>query len=85
VESSPWRKKAIAANNLTLDIELLRGVGDPGKPTQIVNKNFSLWAKEFDMALNMGKAATHRFQEGNREWNYDGRSGFATAFRFTGK
>ncbi|MCK6469932.1 MAG: DUF1326 domain-containing protein [Candidatus Brocadia sinica] len=40
VESSQWRKKAIVANNLTLDIELLHGAGDPGKPTQIVNKNF---------------------------------------------
>lgn len=84
VESSQWRKKAIVANNLTLDIELLHGAGDPGKPTQIVNKNFSIWAKEFDLTLDMGKAVTHRFQEGNQEWNYDGRSGFATAFHFAG-
>ena len=83
VESSQWRKKATVADNLTLDIELLHGVGDPGKPTQIVNKNFSIWAKEFDMTLDMGKANTHRFQEGNQEWNYEGRSGFATTFRFT--
>ncbi|NUO06345.1 MAG: DUF1326 domain-containing protein [Candidatus Brocadia sinica] len=79
VESSQWRKKAIVANNLTLDIELLHGAGDPGKPT-----NFSIWAKEFDLTLDMGKAVTHRFQEGNQEWNYDGRSGFATAFHFAG-
>lgn len=39
-ESSPWHKKASAANNLILDIELLHGTGDPDKPTQIVNKNF---------------------------------------------
>lgn len=84
-ESSPWRKKASAADNLTLDVELLRGTGDPDKPTQIVNKNFSIWAKEFAMTLDMGKATTHRFQEGNQEWNYDGRSGFATTFHFSGK
>jgi len=83
VESSQWRKKAIVTNNLALDIELLHGAGDPSKPTQIVNKNFSIWAKEFDMTLDMGKATTHRFQEGNQEWNYDGRSGFATTFHFT--
>ncbi len=83
VESSQWRRKANVADNLTLDIELLHGTGDPGKPTQIVNKNFSLWAREFDLTLDMGKAATHRFQEGNREWNYDGRSGFSTAFHFS--
>jgi hypothetical protein len=82
VESSQWRKKATVAGNLSLDIELLHGAGDPEKPTQIVNKNFSIWAKEFDLILDMGKATIHRFQEGNREWNYDGRSGFATTFRF---
>lgn len=82
VESSRWHKKAIVADNLTLVIELLRGAGDPGKPTQIVNKNFSLWAREFDMTLDMGKATTHQFQEGNQEWNYDGRSGFSTTFCF---
>ncbi|MCF6156549.1 MAG: DUF1326 domain-containing protein [Candidatus Brocadia sp.] len=84
VESSQWRKKAIVTNNLTLDVELLRGAGNPDKPTQIVNKNFSIWAKEFDLTLDMGKAVSHRFQEGNQEWNYDGRSGFATTFHFTG-
>ncbi len=83
-ESFPWQKKAVVAGNLTLDVELLHGAGNPDKPTQIVNKNFSIWAKEFDMTLDMGKAVTHRFQEGNQEWNYDGRSGFATTFRFTG-
>lgn len=81
-ESSPWHKKALVADNLTLDIDILHGAGDPDKPTQIVNKNFSIWAKEFDMTLDMGKATTHRFQEGNQAWNYDGRSGFATTFRF---
>lgn len=83
VESSQWQKKAVVANNLTLDVELLHGAGNPDKPTQIVNKNFSIWAKEFDLTLDMGKATTHRFQEGNQEWNYDGRSGFSTAFRFS--
>ncbi len=53
-------------------------------PTQIVNKNFAIWAKEFDMVLNMGKATTHRFREGSHKWNYDGRSGFSTNFHFTG-
>lgn len=84
-ESSSWRKKASVAGNLTLDVELLHGTGAPDKPTQIVNKNFSIWAKEFDMTLDMGKATTHRFQEGSQEWNYDGRSGFATTFRFSSK
>ena len=65
IETTKWRKKAVVADNLTLDVELLRGKGDPGKPTQIVNKNFAIWAKEFDMVLNMGKAATHRFHEGS--------------------
>ncbi len=72
------------ADNLTLDVELLRGKGDPEKPTQIVNKNFTKWAKEFGMVLNMGKAATHRFHDGSYKWNCDGRSGFSTNFRFTG-
>ncbi len=84
VESTEWRKKAVVADNLTLDVELLRGKGDPGKPTQIVNKSFPVWADEFDTTLNMGKAATHRFQEGGHQWNYDGRSGFATNFHFEG-
>lgn len=84
-ESSEWSKKAVVTDSLTLDIELLHGAGDPNKPTQIVNKNFSIWAKEFDMALDMGKAITHRFNESDKEWNYDGRSGFATKFRFTGE
>jgi hypothetical protein len=83
IESSEWRKKASVADNLTLDVEILRGKGDFNKPTQIVNKNFPIWASEFDTTLNMGKAVTHRFQEGNQEWNYDGRSGFATSFKFT--
>ncbi len=82
VESSEWRKKAVVADNLILDVELLRGKGNPDKPTQIVNKNFPIWASEFDTTLNMGKAITHRFQEGNKGWNYDGRSGFATSFYF---
>ena len=81
-ESSEWRKKAVAGDRLLLDIELLHGAGDTSKPTQIVNKNFSIWAKEFDMALDMGKATTHRFNEDKYEWNYDGRSGFATKFHF---
>lgn len=85
VASSPWQKKAVVAGNLTLDVEMLRGAGNPDKPTQIVNKNFSIWAREFDLTLDMGKAVTHRFQEGNQEWNYDGRSGFATTFRFASK
>ncbi|HJW86162.1 MAG TPA: DUF1326 domain-containing protein, partial [Candidatus Brocadiaceae bacterium] len=34
--------------------------------------------------LDMGKAVAHRFAEGNQAWNYDGRSGFATKFSFTG-
>ena len=83
VESSEWRKKAVAGDRLTLDVELLHGAGDTGKPTQIVNKNFSIWSKEFDLTLDMGKAATHRFNEDKYEWNYDGRSGFATKFHFT--
>ena len=83
MESSEWRKKAVAGDRLTLDIELLHGAGDPGKPTQIVNKNFSIWAKEFNLTLDMGKATTHRFNEDKYEWNYDGRSGFATKFHFT--
>ncbi len=82
IESSEWRKKASVADNLILDVEILRGKGSPDKPTQIVNKSFPIWAKEFDTTLNMGKAVTHRFHEGNIEWNYDGRSGFATKFHF---
>lgn len=84
-ESSEWSKKAVAGDRLTLDIELLHGAGDTSKPTQIVNKNFSIWAKEFDMTLDMGKATTHRFNEDKYEWNYDGRSGFATKFKFAGE
>ncbi len=84
IESSEWRKKAVVTDKLTLDVELLRGQGDPDKPTQIVNKNFPVWADEFDTTLNMGKAVTHRFQEGGHKWNYDGRSGFSTHFHFTG-
>ena len=38
---------------------------------------------KFDMTLDMGKATTHRFNEDKYEWNYDGRSGFATKFHFT--
>ncbi len=83
IESSKWSKKASIADNLTLDVEILRGKGDPDKPTRIVNKNFSIWANEFDTTLDMGKAVTHRFHEGNQKWNYDGRSGFATKFHFT--
>ncbi len=84
VESTEWSKKAVVADNLTLDVELLRGKGDPDKPTQIVNKNFPVWADEFDTTLNMGKASTHRFHEGSHKWNYDGRSGFSTNFHFEG-
>jgi hypothetical protein len=84
VESTEWRKKAVVADSLTLDVELLRGKGDPDKPTQIINKNFPVWADEFDTTLNMGKASTHRFQEGSHQWNYDGRSGFSTNFHFEG-
>ncbi|MCF6159410.1 MAG: DUF1326 domain-containing protein [wastewater metagenome] len=84
VESSEWHKKAEVPGRLLLDIELIRGAGDVNKPTQIVNKNFSIWAKEFDLTLDMGKAVTHRFQEDKYEWNYDGRSGFATKFQFAG-
>ncbi len=84
VESTKWRKKVVVADNLTLDVELLRGKGNPDKPTQIVNKNFPVWADEFDTTLNMGKASTHRFREGNHQWNYDGRSGFSTNFHFEG-
>ena len=62
---------------------LLRGKGDPEKPTQIVNKDLAIWAKEFDMVLNMGKAATHRFHEGSHKWNYDGRSCFSANFHLT--
>jgi hypothetical protein len=83
IESSKWHKKVSVADNLTLDLEILRGKGDPDKPTQIVNKNFPIWSNEFDSTLDMGKAITHRFHEGNLEWNYDGRSGFATRFHFT--
>lgn len=82
VESSPWRKRAEVVGNLVLDFDIIRGKGDSDKPTQIVNKNFQIWAKEFDMVLDMGKCNTHRFQEGKQEWNYDGRSGFATTFKF---
>ncbi len=85
VASSDWNKKATAGTLLTLDVELLRGAGDQNKPTQIVNKNFSIWSKEFDLALDMGKAATHRFNDEKYGWNYDGRSGFATKFKFTSK
>ena len=84
IESSTWHKKAVVANNLILDIEMLHGAGDPGKPTQIINKNFPIWAREFDLTLDMGKAVAHRFAEGKQAWNYDGRSGFATKFSFTG-
>jgi len=84
VESTEWRKRAVVADNLTLDVELLRGKGDPGKPTQIVNKSFPVWADEFDTTLNMGKASTHRFHEDAHQWNYDGRSGFSTNFHFEG-
>ncbi|MDR4496746.1 MAG: hypothetical protein MRK02_02290 [Candidatus Scalindua sp.] len=41
------------------------------------------WSKEFDTTLDMGKTVTHRFSDGNHEWNYDGRSGFSTRFRFS--
>ena len=85
VASSEWRKKAVAGDRLVLDVELLRGVGESSRPTQIVNKNFSLWAKEFDLTLDMGKATTHRFNDDKHEWNYDGRSGFATKFKFAGE
>jgi hypothetical protein len=44
---------------------------------------FFVFKKEFDMTLDMGKATTHRFNEDKYEWNYDGRSGFATKFHFT--
>ncbi len=84
IESTEWRKRAVVADNLTLNVELLRGKGDPDKPTQIVNKNFPVWADEFDTTLNMGKASTHRFHEGRHKWNYDGRSGFSTNFHFEG-
>ena len=82
-ESSKWRKKVEVADRLALEIEMLHGEGDSNKPTQIVNKRFPIWAKEFDVTLDMGKAVTHRFKEDNQEWNYDGRSGFATTFKFT--
>ena len=82
VESSEWQKKAKAGDKLILEVELLHGAGDASKPTQIVNKNFSIWSKEFDMTLDMGKAITHRFNEDKYDWNYDGRSGFATKFMF---
>jgi hypothetical protein len=85
VESSEWNKKIRAGNMLALDVEMLRGTGDSNKPTQIVNKNFSIWSKEFDITLDMGKATTHRFNEENYGWNYDGRSGFATKFKFAGE
>ena len=39
IESATWHKKAVVANSLLLDIEMLHGTGDAGKPTQIVNKN----------------------------------------------
>lgn len=85
VESSEWNKKIRAGDMLALDVEMLRGAGDANKPTQIVNKNFSIWSKEFDMTLDMGKATTHRFNEDKYAWNYDGRSGFATKFHFAGE
>ncbi len=50
---------------------------------RLLTRILLFWASEFDTTLNMGKAVTHRFQEGNQEWNYDGRSGFATTFHFT--
>lgn len=83
IESTKWEKKASVGDNLTLDVDILRGTGDNSKPTQIVNKFFPIWSKEFDATLDMGKANTHRFQEGDHEWNYDGRSGFATTFNFS--
>ncbi len=83
IESSKWRKRAVVADNLILDVEILRGSGDPEKPTQIVNKNFPIWSKEFDTTLDMGKAVTHRFEEGDQGWDYDGRSGFTTGFHFS--
>ncbi|MCF6149570.1 MAG: DUF1326 domain-containing protein [Candidatus Kuenenia sp.] len=83
IESSAWYKKAMAGDNLVLEVEILRGKGDPTKPLQIINKKFAIWASEFDTTLNMGKAIKHRFHEGDYEWNYDGRSGFATTFKFT--
>ncbi len=84
VESTEWRKRAVVADYLILDVEMLKGKADPGKPTQIVNKSFPVWADEFDTILNMGKALTHRFHEGSHQWNYDGRSGFSTYFHFEG-
>lgn len=45
-------EKVSVADNLTLDVEILRGKGDSGKPTQIINKNFSIWAK-LSLALQM--------------------------------
>ncbi len=83
IESTEWRRKAEVPGKLILDFEFLRGAGDASKPTQIVNKNFSIWSREFDLTLNMGKTTTHRFTEDKQEWNYDGRSGFATTFRFS--
>ncbi len=85
VESSMWRKRAIVAEHLTLDLEILHGNGDDNKPTQIVNKHFPVWAKEFDDVLNMGRMVAHHFREDSKEWNYDGRSGFATTFIFSSK
>lgn len=82
IESSEWKKRAIVSEHLTLDLDILHGEGDSNKPTQIVNKHFPAWAKEFDNKLNMGKTVVHHFSEGKQEWNYDGRSGFATTFNF---
>jgi hypothetical protein len=82
IETSKWRKKVEVADKLTLEVEILRGAGDSARPTQIVNKLFPIWSKEFDATLDMGKAVTHRFKEGDQGWNYDGRSGFATTFKF---
>lgn len=83
LELSEWKKVAFVPKHLTLDLEILHGKGDSDKPTQIVNKHFPIWADEFDRVLNMGKAVVHHFQDGDRSWNYDGRSGFYTTFNFS--
>lgn len=68
VPAIPVVRVFLAANRLTIKRAKLQA--------------FFIFKKEFDMTLDMGKATTHRFNEDKYEWNYDGRSGFATKFHF---
>ena len=71
------------ADNLTLDVELLREKGGPEKPIQIVTMIWQ-YGHKGSIWFFMGKTATNRFHEGRHKWNYEGRSCFSTNLHFTG-